>query len=175
MDLEPSWRDHALIDQANKPGNVDVGAVESLIALQGAAAAVNGAIDRFLARYGLSQGRFAVLILLMEAEEGLKPSEIAEGAAVRRATISGLLDGLERDGLVRRAGDDKDRRAQRVVMTQVARGLMGGLLKEFFARTGNWFGGVSGGGRRTIEGVLRSIVEKIPEEEEDAKYLPPEL
>lgn len=175
MNLERFRRDDALLDQAQRRGNVDAGAVESLLVLLSAADAVRGAVDRFLARYGLSRGRFHVLLLLLDEKEGLQPSDIAEGVGVRRATISGLLDGLEQDGLIRRAGDLDDRRAQRVQATQVARGLMDGVLKEFFSRTAAWFGGVSGGGRRTIEGVLASIVEKIPDVEEDSKYLPPEL
>lgn len=175
MDLKRHRRDEALLEEAHKRGNVDAGAVESLQVLLSAADLVRGAVDRFLARYGLSRGRFYLLLLLLNETEGLQPSSLAEGAGVRRATISGLLDGLEKDGLVRRMGDSQDRRAQRIQATQVARGLMDGVLKEFFARTAHWFGGVSGGGRRTIEGVLASIVEKIPDVEEDTKYLPPEL
>jgi DNA-binding MarR family transcriptional regulator len=175
MELRRLKRDEALLAQASRPGNVDTGAVESLLALQAAAAVVNGAVERFLERYGLSPGRFHLLLLLVDEKEGLKPSELADGAGVRRATVSGLLDGLERDGLVKRSGDGSDRRAQRVQATPVARGLMDGLLKEFFQRTGTWFGGVSGGGRRTIEGVLAGIVEKIPEAERETPYSPPEL
>ncbi len=163
MDLSRLPKDDALLAFAQRTKDADVGAVESLLVLQGAADSVNRALERFLARYGVSPARFFVLLLLLDAPEGRKPSELARGMGVRKATITGLLEGLEGDGLVRRVPDVQDRRAFRILLTQVARGLMEGVLKEYYRHVGTWFGGVSGGGRRTIEGVLASIVEKIPE------------
>jgi len=162
MDLDRLAREDALLKLAQSTKGADVGAVETLLILTGSAEAVNAGLERFLAGYGLSLGRFYLLLQLIDTEEGLKPSDLAEGAGVRRATVSGLLEGLERDGLVHRSPDPEDRRAVRVFPTRIARGLMDGVLKEFYTLIAIWFGGVSGGGRRTIEGVLDSIVEKIP-------------
>ncbi|MFH0882398.1 MAG: MarR family transcriptional regulator [bacterium] len=163
MDLSRLPKDEELLAFAQRTKGSDAGAIETLLVLQGAANAVNRALERFLARYGISPARFFVLLLLLDAPDGRKPSEIANGMGVRKATITGLLEGLEGDGLVRRVPDSRDRRAFRIHPTQVARGLMEGVLKEYYRHVGAWFGGVSGGGRRTIEGVLASIVEKIPE------------
>lgn len=167
MDLSRLPKDDQLLAFAHRTKGADPGAIETLLVLQGAAGAVNRALERFLARYGLSPARFFVLLMLMDSAEGMKPSAIADGLGVRKATITGLLEGLERDGLVRRTPDGGDRRAFRIHPTQVAKGLMEGVLKEYYRHVGSWFGGVSGGGRRTIEGVLASIVEKIPENPTD--------
>ena len=45
------------------------------------------------------------------------PSEIAEHIGVTRATITGLLDGLERDGFLERRQDSRDRRALTIHLT----------------------------------------------------------
>lgn len=72
----------------------------------------------FLARYGLNQARLIVLVLLDHAENGsLRSSELADHAKVSRATITGLLDTMEKAALIARAPDPHDRRASNVKIT----------------------------------------------------------
>ncbi len=72
----------------------------------------------FLARHGLNQARLIVLVLLDNTENGsMRSSELAEHASVSRATITGLLDTLERAGFVERTEDVRDRRASCVKIT----------------------------------------------------------
>jgi len=72
----------------------------------------------FLAHHGLNQARLIVLVLLDGAENGsLRSSELAEHAKVSRATITGLLDTMEKAGLIARAADPHDRRAWNVKIT----------------------------------------------------------
>jgi DNA-binding MarR family transcriptional regulator len=80
--------------------------------------------DRFfrsLSEHGISEGRFYVLAYLtMEEIEGnteVRPSDIAKNIGVTRATITGLLDGLERSGTVQRRQPSRDRRTQIVSLT----------------------------------------------------------
>ena len=79
----------------------------------------------FLARYGLNQTRLIILVLLDSSENGsMRSSELAEHAIVSRATITGLLDTLEKDGLVARAPDARDRRASCVTITEKGKALL---------------------------------------------------
>jgi DNA-binding MarR family transcriptional regulator len=72
----------------------------------------------FLARHGLNQARMIILVLLDNAEAGsMRSSELADHANVSRATITGLLDTLEKAGLLSRAPDPHDRRASNVKIT----------------------------------------------------------
>src|SRR5262245_46709071 len=67
--------------------------------------------EDYLAGHGLSQGRFVVLTLLYRTVDvPQNPGVLAEKAGVTRATISGLLDGLERDEFIAREGQRDDRR-----------------------------------------------------------------
>src|SRR4051812_28434291 len=62
-----------------------------------------------LARHEITDGRFGVLMALWGncqragKESPLSPAEIAERTGVTRATVTGLVDTLERSGLVARA------------------------------------------------------------------------
>ena len=73
------------------------------------------AFETYLANHGVSQGRFIVLLLLLRSQmrnngSGLSPSELAGQAGVTRATMTGLMKGLQRDGLIERLSHDGDRR-----------------------------------------------------------------
>ncbi len=73
----------------------------------------------FLAGHGLNQARMIILVLLDNAATGsMRSSELADHAKVSRATMTGLLDTLEKAGLLSRAPDPHDRRASNVKITK---------------------------------------------------------
>jgi DNA-binding MarR family transcriptional regulator len=79
----------------------------------------------FLARHGLNQARLIILVLLdSSGKDSMRSSELAEHASVSRATITGLLDTLEKAGLVARAPDARDRRAYCVTITSKGKALL---------------------------------------------------
>jgi len=89
----------------------------------------------FLARYGLTQGRFTVLMVLFrDPGRDLTPSALAEKTGVTRATITGLLDGLQRDGLIQRRHSAADRRSSAVSLTPKGQSFLKAFLPEHFRR-----------------------------------------
>src|SRR6201997_969503 len=81
--------------------------------------------EQVLASYGTRHGRFNLLMMLMKCTEGqATPASLAEKTGVTRATISGLLDGLEKDGLIERRADPEDRRLIRVHLTPAGHGFL---------------------------------------------------
>lgn len=68
-----------------------------------------------------SSASFNVLTVLHGAAEPLLPSQIAERMLVSRATISGILDSLERDGRIVRLAHAGDGRMRLVQITPAAR------------------------------------------------------
>ncbi|RYG65247.1 MarR family transcriptional regulator, partial [bacterium] len=92
--------------------DLDAGAVEATLVMLRVASDVLEAFASHLARNGTSQGRFSVLMILDRfIGSELLPSELAEKIGVTRATMTGLLDGLEKDGFVQRRQHPDDRRA----------------------------------------------------------------
>ncbi len=132
------------------------------------AAAIDRDCARLLALHGLSEGRFVLLFLLEAAETGLAPRELAAKAGVTRATVTGLLDGLERDGLVERQADAADRRALCVQLT--ARGRK--LAQAVVAEHGRWIAGVFGAlspqERVQLEGLLGKVAAGLAERRGEA-------
>jgi len=87
----------------------------------------------FFERHQLSQGRFSVLMRLLDAPgHRLAPSQLADALGVTRAAISKLLDGLEHTGLIERRLDPTDRRAWLITLTAAARTLLEEILPPHF-------------------------------------------
>lgn len=92
--------------------------------------------EKFLAAHGLSQGRFAVLAFLnREPDRSVNQTHLAEAYGVTKATITGLIDGLERDGLVERLADPADRRASLVRLTAKGRKFLDAFMPHHLKRT----------------------------------------
>src|ERR1700757_966123 len=74
--------------------------------------------EAILAALGTRHGRFVLLMLLDKHAPGeITPADLAEKTGVTRATITGLLDGLEKDGFVERCPDLENRRSIQVRLT----------------------------------------------------------
>lgn len=110
---------------------------------------------------GLSQGRFTVLMLLLDkpgpGSLRLTPAQLADQSGVTRATMTGLIDTLERDGLVVRQPDPVDRRAQLVEMTPRGVEFITGMLPEHFRRISALMSPLSESERRTLVKLLAKI------------------
>lgn len=115
------------------------------------------AYDTHFARWGLSQGKFTVMMALRHAGGGISPSELAEQGGVTRGTITGLLDGLEKQGLVERQNDAGDRRMTVVKLTAKGHALMEEFLPDHFRRSCALTEGLSEAER----GQLRTLLEKV--------------
>jgi DNA-binding MarR family transcriptional regulator len=67
-------------------------------------------INDLVQPFGLSPSSALALSIIVNEEVPLPPNEIAERLIISRATITGLLDSLERRGYVRRMPHSTDRR-----------------------------------------------------------------
>jgi DNA-binding MarR family transcriptional regulator len=119
------------------------------------------------AAHGLSQGRFTVLMLLFDkAANRPKPStpaELAESAGVTRATMTGLIDTLERDGLVKREPDPHDRRMMSVHLTDRGLGMLQEVLPGHFQWMSELMAPLDEAERKTLVRLLAKIAARAPE------------
>ena len=77
---------------------------------------VSQAFERAMVEAGGSASTWQVL-LLVRSRNWDKQSELAEAMGVTSATVTHHLNGLERDGLIRRWREPGNRRVQRVELT----------------------------------------------------------
>jgi DNA-binding MarR family transcriptional regulator len=90
----------------------EVRAVEAMTALRITARLMRQLMDRWADTHGLSEGRLHVLFQLLAAPDRQLPlGELADQLDVTPRNITGLIDHLERDGLVERVDDPDDRRS----------------------------------------------------------------
>ena len=122
------------------------------------------AFDCHLQRLGKSQGKFTVLMLLnRDPERGMNPSDLADKAGVTRATMTGLLEGLEREKLISRQGDRSDRRRAVVRMTASARTFLDGMLPDYYTQVHELMADLSEADKHHLTQLLGKISHRIPQ------------
>lgn len=147
----------ALLDEAERRGQQDTGNIRLCFEALALASAIDRACAARLAPHRLSEGKFVLLFLLRDLPEGLAPHELAERAGVTRATITGLLDGLERDGFLARHADKEDRRKVSVRLTAMGQARALDLFNEHSQWIASLFAGFDQHGRETLSGLLRQV------------------
>ena len=126
MPLPPIPELERLRELASLLPGLDPETVRVVAVLRAAARELDRAAERDLAGARLSEGRLRVLAQLRVADGPVVHSAIAEASGIRPATLTGLVDGLVRDGLAERVADTEDRR--RVLLELTDKG--GELLDE---------------------------------------------
>jgi DNA-binding MarR family transcriptional regulator len=118
-------------------------------------------LDGFLEKHGLLQGRWWILILLMR-EDNLTstPSTLATKAGVSRATVTGLIDGLERDGLVVRLPDKIDRRKYSIKLTDAGQQKLDEVMPDYYKRVRNLMAVIPAIERDVLMSQLLKLKEK---------------
>ena len=118
-------RDHL---ERNVPAS-EMAATEALAALRVASHGFRTMMDRWLEHHDLSEGRMGVLWRL-RVKDSTTLGDLAESLDVSPRNITGLVDHLERDGLVERFPDPEDRRAIRVRLTPASKQKLSEIKRE---------------------------------------------
>jgi len=81
-------------------------------------------------RYRTTLPRFDLMAQLERVPGGLKMGELSKRMMVTGGNVTGITDGLAREGLVERAADPRDRRAWLVKLTPAGRRAFVGMARE---------------------------------------------
>jgi DNA-binding MarR family transcriptional regulator len=127
---------------------------------------ITSALRKRLAQNGLSHVKPAYLWALVSlwTEDGLKVTDIARAAGLETSTMTGLLDRMERDGLVARTADARDRRTLRIYLTEEGQRLQGPVLDETWGVLDELFEGVPEEHMTLIQTTLAGILSRVHEE-----------
>jgi MarR family transcriptional regulator, 2-MHQ and catechol-resistance regulon repressor len=90
-------------------------------------------MEDYLFRYGLTlpQGNVLWTLNARAPDAGMPITEIANSQGVSKANMTGIIDRMEREGLVRRVPDPNDRRVTLIEMTDKAKILMQTLTPTY--------------------------------------------
>jgi DNA-binding MarR family transcriptional regulator len=127
---------------------------------------ITSALRKRLVQSGLNHVKPAYLWALVSlwVEDGLKVSDIARASGLETSTMTGLLDRMERDGLVTRTPDSKDRRTLRIYLTEEGTRLQGPVLAETWGVLDDLFEGVPEDHMELIKSTLAGILSRVHEE-----------
>ncbi|MFI6581111.1 MarR family winged helix-turn-helix transcriptional regulator [Embleya sp. NPDC050493] len=142
--------------------DVDPQAVLVAVRLMAAGARLGQAVEVHFSRFGLSAGRYRLLAALEDADGEMSPSGLADVLGVSRATVTGLIGGLEREGLVLRRPSAEDGRSAVVVLTARGARRMRELAPEHFGRLQEMVGALDPEERAVFLDLLGRLVRGIP-------------
>lgn len=116
-----------------------------------------------LARHGLGEGRSTVLAWLLESlPEPLSHSQLADLLGVTKGSVTGLVDGLERDGFVKREDRGDDRRMRLISLTPAGKALIEKALPEKFRESTELLARLTPAERDTLSALLHKVREGLP-------------
>jgi DNA-binding MarR family transcriptional regulator len=160
-------RYECILEAAQRYPDLDPSACEAYLHLLRAGGDAYHVSESNLLARGLSQGRFTVLMLLFDKKQDapapLTPADLADRAGVTRATMTGLIDTLERDGLVVRRPDPKDRRMMSVHMTARGEATLRGVLPSHFRIMAALLSPLSETERKTLVRLLNKVARRAVE------------
>ena len=163
-------RYECLLEAAKEIPDLEPSAASGFLQLLRTGDEVFRVVESNLAHHHLTQGRFGVLMALWGSchRAGsrlapLSPAELAERAGVTRATMTGLIDTLERDGLVTRAPDRTDRRMMSVRLTPRGRRRLEAVLPSHFQIMAGLMAPIAERDRKTLVRLLTKILGRAAE------------
>jgi DNA-binding MarR family transcriptional regulator len=143
-------------------GVLDRSSLEAYLLLMNVHDAIKEASSAHLSCHGLGEGRIMVLVLLLESQpEPLSHSQLADLMGVTKGSITGLVDGLEHDGLVVRCEAREDRRTRLIAITPAGLELVGTYLPEKLRGISRLMAGLTPAERVTLAGLLLKVQEGL--------------
>jgi len=143
--------------------HMDSSSTESVLYLLQFITQFSSVVEKYFAHYGLSQGRFIIMILLFTYPKiTWTPATLAENMGITRASITGLLDGVEKSGLVERKACPQDRRRLIITLTQKGKAFLKEMLPEHFQRTSQFMSILSKEEQCTLKKILEKVSQGFP-------------
>lgn len=163
-DLEPKY--HALLTEAERQGAEDIDGMRLCMSALSLATMIERQHAYTLAPHGLSEGRFSLMFMLEAHKEGLSPHVLADQAGVARATVTGLVDGMVRDGLVERHDNPLDRRSNLVALTRKGRTLIRKVFGAQVRQMSTAFDGLSQTERKQLSKLIAKASTALAEKQD---------
>jgi DNA-binding MarR family transcriptional regulator len=126
-------------------------------AVQGLSRRLRHGARRRLAPLGLTPGQGRALSMLGRAGRPMRMAELADALRVVPRSATGVVEGLEEAGLVRRETDPADRRSVLVGLTGNGRGVLDELAAARRQTAEDLFGALSPDDQRRLLDVLQSL------------------
>lgn len=150
IDWKEIPKEETIYKIASKYPGVKGRTLEAYLKMMWLSGQVERVLESHFAQWNLSRGRFMALMVLYRKcnanfvdggasdETALSPSDLANQLDVTRGNMTGLIDGLEREGWIRRENDPEDRRGLLIYMTDEGTERLEKMLPVHFQRMGHF-------------------------------------
>jgi DNA-binding MarR family transcriptional regulator len=133
---------------------------EICYALNYVARLLEHSISAKLAELGVSIGQLPILLALYQSED-LTQVELARAAGVEQPTIADALPRMERNGLITRSIDAKDRRRSQLRLTDHAKAIEPAVQRLRAEIDADALDGVSPDDQQDFQRVLSRIIQNL--------------
>ena len=139
---------------------LDLTPVEVVARVGRAARLLDDGMERLFAEYGLTRASWDVLAALRRAGEPqrLSPTQLYRALMRTSGAMTNRLNGLERDGVIRRVPDPDDGRGLLVELTAKGRRLVDRVADAHLANERRMLEGLSPARQRQLAGLLRELL-----------------
>jgi DNA-binding MarR family transcriptional regulator len=122
--------------------------------------AVTSALKKGMATAGVKNVKPAYIgaLFTLWGEKRLRPSELGRKAGLEPSSMTGLLDRMERDNLVKRTPDPQDRRASRIELTYDGVAAEEPVREAVTQTLDTLFAGIPDTDLETTKRVLRTVL-----------------
>lgn len=139
------------------------GSLEAYLLLLSVTDEVREIASAKLSCHGLGEGRITVLVLLLENQpEPLSHSQLADLLGITKGSITGLVDGLEHDGLVQRCEAPEDRRTRLIAITPAGLAVVNQYLPKKIRGIERLMAGLTPAERKTLAALLLKLQACLP-------------
>ena len=117
--------------------NPDIEGLHTWLFMASSTSEMMAAFEANLARHGLSQTKFFVLLLLKRSPLGVSIGKLANGVGVSSPTMTGMVERMQQAGLCRREQDPDDRRTWTVRLLAGGDALLSIVLPDHYKWVGD--------------------------------------
>ena len=127
---------------------------------------ITSAMKKGLSEAGVASVRPAYLgvLLCLWQEDDRKVNDLGRCARLEPSTMTGLLDRMERDGLVSRLPDPHDRRAYRICLSATGKNVKAPVMAVIETVVSKFFEGISNDDLNHTMSILQRVLINLGEE-----------
>ena len=151
----------SLVKKSGRYPNMNIQATEGYLHLMRAGTLLRHGAERRVEKRGLSYGKFMVLAILQRMEEPMPVCTLARMAGVTTPTVSAVISGMVRDGLVERLEDSQDRRVVRIAMLPKGLETLDKVMPELFEYHQVVMGALTHEEQQSLLGLLLKLREGL--------------
>jgi DNA-binding MarR family transcriptional regulator len=121
--------------------------------------------SRLRASFGITLPRFDLMAQLERHPDGLRMGELSKRMMVTGGNVTGIVDQLEREGLVERVPDPQDGRAAMVRLTPPGRSAFAEMAAVHEGWVAELFAGISANDKASMIALLDTLKLQLNEQQ----------